>query len=503
MHDKLDSITTKLKDLVEEKVTLGLSVEEETRSRNINRRLQTSVFDASSIIGRQAEKEALVQKLLGDEPSDQNFSIVPIVGMGWVGKTTLARLLYDDKKVKDHFELNAWVCVSDEFDSFNTSKVIFQSVTGVNKEFADLNLLQVDLRDHLGGKIFLLVLDDIWIENYEDWVTLVGPLHACAPGSKIIITTRKEQLLKKLGYGHVNHRLLRTKEFEEEYWKEVLNNEIWRLQNGGGIIPALRLSYDDLSSCLKQLFIYCSLFPKDYMFEKEELVLLWMAEGFLHQSTPSDTTEEHLGHEYFDELLSRSFFQHAPNSESLFVMHDLMNNLATSMASEFFVRLDNETEKIIKKEKLEKYRHMSFVREEYVPYKKFEAFTRAKGLRTFLATSIGGVESSQSFYLSNKIMVDLLPKLPLLRVLCLSHFQISEVPESIGTMRHLRYLNLSQTSITHLPKSVCGLYNLQTLIVFGCHKLAKLPNNFLKLKKLRHFDIRDTPLLDKMPLLVS
>ncbi|KAJ0532942.1 putative leucine-rich repeat domain superfamily [Helianthus annuus] len=143
---------------------------------------------------------------------------------------------------------------------------------------------------------------------------------------------------------------------------------------------------------------------------------------------------------------------------------------------------------------------MSFVREEYVAYKNFEAFTRAKGLRTLLATSIGGVESSRSFYLSNKIMVDLLPKLPLLRVLCLSHFQISEVPESIGTMRHLRYVNLSQTSITHLPKSVCSLYNLQTLIVFGCHKLAKLPNNFLKLKKLRHFDIRDTPLLDKMPL---
>ncbi|KAJ0779490.1 putative P-loop containing nucleoside triphosphate hydrolase, leucine-rich repeat domain superfamily [Helianthus annuus] len=431
--------------------------------------------------------------------------------MGGVGKTTLDRLLYDDKKVKNHFELNAWVCVSYEFDSFNASKVIFQSVTG--------------------GEIFLLVLDDTWIENYEDWVTLVGPLHACALGSKIIITTRKEQLLKKLGYGHLNHRLqtlspddalsllalhalgvknfdshlslqkhgegivkkcdglllalialgrlLRKKEFEEEYWNEVLNNEIWRLQNGGGIIPALRLSYHDLSSCLKQLFIYCSLFPKDYMFEKEELVLLWMVEGFLHQSTPSDTTEEHLGHEYFDELLSRSFFQHAPNSESLFVMHDLMNDLATSMASEFFVRLDNETEKIIKRRS---WRNIVVC----------HLFVRS--LRTFLATSIGGVESSRSFYLSNKIMVDLLPKLPLLRVLCLSHFQISEVPESIGTMRHLRYLNLSQTSITHLPKSVCSLYNLQTLIVFGCHKLAKLPNNFLKLKKLRHFDIRDTPL---------
>ncbi|KAJ0571122.1 putative P-loop containing nucleoside triphosphate hydrolase, leucine-rich repeat domain superfamily [Helianthus annuus] len=549
LRHKLDDITTKLEDLVKEKNSLGLMVKDE-RLKNMSRRNETSLPDASSIVGRHIDKEKLLSRLLADEPCDQNFSIVPIVGIGGIGKTTLARLLYNESQVKSHFELKAWVCVSDEFDIFKISKTIFQAVSRENKEFEDLNLLQMALAEQIKNKRFLLVLDDVWSENYGDWEILVRPFHSGASGSKIIITTRKERLLKKLGLDHLDHlkslshddamslfaqhalgadnfdshptlrplgegivkkcgglplalralgRLLRTKITEED-WDDVLNSVIWEIEGVDEIVPALRLSYHDLPACLKQLFAYCSLFPKDFVFDKDELILLWLAEGFLNQSTTNKSIER-LGHEYFENLLSRSFFQHAPNEESLFVMHDLMNDLATFVAGDTFFRVDNQME--MKKEILAKYRHISFVREKYVAYQKFEAFKGVKSLRTFLAVSTGAKQVSGHFYLSSKILVDLLPGLSLLRVLCLSCFQISEVPEFIGYLRHLRYLNLSRTQIKELPENVGNLYNLQTLIVFSCWSLTKLPKSLLKLKSLRHFDIRDTPFLTKTPLMIG
>ncbi|XP_035837649.1 putative disease resistance RPP13-like protein 1 [Helianthus annuus] len=544
LSPKLDRITTRLQHL--EKQNPGLIVKGEKPKINTNRRNETSLPERD-VVGREVETKKLLNQLLVGESSKENFSILPIVGLGGVGKTTLARILYNDTRVKDHFELMAWVCVSDECDVFKISETIFECVATENKQFKDVNQLQIALREQFKNKRFLLVLDDVWNQNYDDWEILVRPFHSGAAGSRVIMTTRQQDLLKKIGFNHVDNleslshedalsllalhaldvdnfdshetlkpqadgivkkcgglplalkaigRLLRTKTQGEE-WDDVLKSKIWDLENADAIVPALRLSYHDLSADLKRLFAYCSLFPKDFMFDKEELILLWIAEGYLNEST-ADKSPERLGKEYFEKLLSRSFFQPAPNGESFFVMHDLMNDLAAFVAREYFLRFENQTEMAV--EALAKYRHMSFMREDYVGFQKFEAFQRARNLRTLLAVYVGVEQSWNTFYISNKILVDLLPQLKLLRVLSLSHFDISEVPDSICRLDHLRYLNLSRTNISKLPENVGNLYNLQTLIVFGCESLSTLPKSFLKLKKLRHFDIRDTPLLEKLPL---
>ncbi|KAM0069326.1 putative P-loop containing nucleoside triphosphate hydrolase, leucine-rich repeat domain superfamily [Helianthus debilis subsp. tardiflorus] len=545
LSPKLDRITTQLQQLEKQKSDLGLIVKDD-KPKGTSRRNETSLLE-SDVVGREGEREKLINKLLQDEPSKQNFIILPIVGMGGVGKTTLARILYNDTRVKGHFELMAWVCVSDEFDIFKISQTIYQSVAKESKQFTDTNQLQIALKEKLEGKRFLVVLDDVWNENYDDWENLVRPFHSGANGSRVIMTTRKQQLLKKIGFNHLDHlerlshedalsllalhaldvdnfdshatlkpqaegivkkcgglplalkaigRLMRAKT-EEEEWNDVLNSEIWNLESADEIVPALRLSYHDLSADLKRLFAYCSLFPKDFLFEKEEMVLLWVAEGYLNESV-ANKSPECLGHECFEKLLSRSFFQRAPSGEPFFVMHDLMNDLATFVAGEYFLRFDNQME--MTEEALAKYRHMSFIREEYVAFRKFGAFEKARSLRTLLAVYVGVDQGWKKFYLSNKILIDLLPQLPLLRVLSLRRFNIREVPNSIGTLKHLRYLNLSHTNIKELPENVGNLYNLQTLIVSGCESLTNLPKSFFKLKRLRHFDIRNTPLLKKLPL---
>ncbi|XP_076922849.1 putative disease resistance RPP13-like protein 1 [Bidens hawaiensis] len=549
MSSKLNEITTRLNALVVEKNILGL-VNNVERSNRTSRRLEeTSLVDLSRFVGCDGDKKALLEKLLDNESCDEDVSIVSIVGLGGIGKTTLAQVLYNDKKVKEHFKLMSWVCVSDEFDVFNISKAIFKDVGGEDIKFETLNQLQVALTEKLLNKRFLLVLDDVWNENYNEWELLHRPLVVGACGSKIILTTRKTMVasmmdsfqaypldllsheealslfaqhalgkqnfdshptLKSHGEGIVKKcgglplalitlgRVLRTKSNDEE-WEELLNSEIWNLHNESKILPALRLSYYDLPPHLKQMFAYCCLFPKDYLFEKDELVMLWMAEGFLYESSGSKSMES-LGRECFEELESRSFFQKSTNDKFGYTMHELINDLATSVAREFFLMLGDKMDLYGMKESLEKFYHLSFIRESYGIYKNFKTLHRARRLRTFLAMSVTRLNSWQRLYLSNKVVIELLHKLQFLRVLSLANYNVTVVPRSICSLKHMRYLNFSNTDIICLPEQIGDLYNLQSLLVSGCPHLYSLPNSTIKLINLRHLDISDTPMLHKMPL---
>ncbi|XP_071719165.1 putative disease resistance RPP13-like protein 1 [Rutidosis leptorrhynchoides] len=392
MRSMLAEITKRLNGLYENKNMLGVDINTilALRSnRKFERLEETSLLDESPVLGREKDEAAVLEKLLGDESCNQNVSVVCIVGFGGVGKTSLARLLYNNEKVKDYFELTAWVCVSNYFDVLAVSKPIYQAVSGEDNTPPSINSLQEKLKEKLSKKRFLLVLDDVWNEDHQKWKNLEKPLKG-APGSKIIVTTRKakvasamdnvkchnieilsdEDSLSLLAKSAINEhnfdnhpllslaqdiimkckglplaliaigRVLKGKGNDE--WDKLLKSEIWSSDDGeGDILPVLKLSYYDLPLHLKKLFAYCSLFPKDYLFNKNKLVLLWMAEGFISESKRTKTMES-LGRQYFEDLLSRSFFQHSTKNESEYIMHDLMNDLAISVAGEFFFVLDDK-----------------------------------------------------------------------------------------------------------------------------------------------------------------
>ena len=542
MESRVQEMIDTLEAIAQEKDGLGLK--DGGGEKPPSRSPSTSLVDESSVYGMDDIKEEMVQWLLSDN-EDINIDVICIVGMGGAGKTTLAQLLYNHDKVKEHFHMKAWVCVSTEFNLVGVTKSILEAIGCRPTSDGNLDLLQRQLKESITNKKFLLVLDDIWdVEslNWESWERLQAPLLWAAQGSKIVVTSRDDSVANTMGairthrLGKLSPKhcwtlfekiafqdrdsnshlelepigiqivdkcrglplavkslghLLRSK-VEKREWKDVLDSEIWHMQILSRILPSLILSYHHLSPPVKRCFAYCSIFPQDHQFNKEELILLWMAEGLLHpQQNLKERRLEKIGELYFDELLAKSFFQKSiRGKKSCFVMHDLIHELAQHVFEDFCIRVDNG-DKV--KKVSEKARHFLYfhgnneIDDLCVAFNKFEAFVKAKSMRTFL-----DVKPSYwlTFYLlSKRVLQDILPNMRCLRVLSLRDYQISDLPKSIGNLKHLCYLDLSCTSIKILPESVCCLYNLQTMILRGCLHLTELPSRMGKLINLRYLDL--------------
>ncbi|XP_056175257.1 putative disease resistance RPP13-like protein 1 [Syzygium oleosum] len=547
---EVQEINGRLEEIVIRKDRLSLRENVVGKSDYANQRLPSTSLAETQFFGREKEEAQILERLVSEvENSDATLSIVPIVGMGGVGKTALAQWLYNDARVKSYFETRAWVCVSDVFDVFDITKTILRPITGLSCEGEDLNGLQVKLKDSLSGKKFLVVLDDVWNENYGKWTDFLKPFEAGAKGSKIIVTTRnlpvvsirgaspyhleqlsldnctsllafhalgatnfeshpdlerigKELAKKCKGLPLVAKMLggVLCNERNPDKWEAILNNRIWDLPKGkkDEVLPVLKLSYVHLPSYLKRCFAYCAVFPKDYEIERDELVLLWIAEGFLDGQKANEDILR-LGQDHFDELVSRSFLQQSRVDASKFSMHDLLNDLAKSIAGGTCYRSgDSQLAGNEDDASLEKARYASFMTTWHVTSKCLGAYHGMKVLRSLILVRVG--YSGGSFSISSKVLHDLLTNLKYLRVFSLCHCYITEVPHCVGDLKHLRYLNFSYTDIKWLPESISTLCKLQALILRGCRKLSMLPSGITKLVSLQFLDIRDTESLKEMPL---
>uniref|UniRef100_A0A7N0VHA8 NB-ARC domain-containing protein n=1 Tax=Kalanchoe fedtschenkoi TaxID=63787 RepID=A0A7N0VHA8_KALFE len=532
IEEELGKEIKRLQIMTAQKDVLGLKEESEPAPYK-NRWLSSSVANETShIYGRLVDTCMIMRQLNSREGNDDVFRVIPIVGMGGIGKTTLASMVFHEYKSLTEFDLKGWVHVLDGFDVRNVIESLLESISG-QKSTVDscLEYLQQKLKKKLQGKRFFIVLDDYRSTKSEDWDELKICFSVGDVGSRVIVTTRnievahsvttshdlpyelkklsrneswllfenfvfrdrnssKHPLLKYIGLEIVNRckgipmnikmigELLLSKGYDETEWRRVLNSKIW---GSTKIIPSLMLSYYDLPLGLQNCFAYCSIFPKKYSFTMEEVTVLWIGEGLIKRFCEGNRYED-VAIKYFTHLRSKFFFQESSSDSSKFVMPDLVHDLAMNVSMGLCVDLHNVNVQS---------RRLSYIqgKDEFM-LKYMSGKKLLNHLRTFLPLKENGFPKKEGgFYFDKKLFGDLLSNFKLLRVLSLSGYGISKLPDSVGDMKLLRYLDLSFTYIDNLSDMICRLYNLQILLLSDCHKLERFPTEICNLNNLRRLDL--------------
>ncbi|XP_015947869.2 putative disease resistance RPP13-like protein 1 [Arachis duranensis] len=520
MVEKMEGVVTRIEDLGKQKDFLGL---EKIPTGGSSWRTPTSSLERGNVYGREDDKKALVQML--NDNNEHHLSVIAIVGIGGVGKTTLAQWLYNNQEeFMKGFDLKAWVCVSEKFEVVETTRNVIKQLHGGTCSLDDFNSLQNALKEELSNKKFFIILDDVWSDDGDKWSNFMTPFQQNGnKGSIVLLTTRGENVslavqncrpyfltklsedycwsvfaenasfqqsngraaLEEIGRKIVKKcdglplaaetlgRLLRTKHDVEE-WNKILMSDIWEFPvEKSKIIPALLISYFHLPPHLKRCFVYSALYPKDYVFEKDDLILLWMAEDILPPPKRGKSLEE-VGCECFDELTSRLFFTKSEGFGNYFVMHDLLHDLAIFLAGDFYCN----SEELGKEEEIKIQTRHLFVDLSQCSSKLYNSILKVESLRTLL---LFGDFSSPNCNIE-AATCEILSKCKYLRVLSLT--KLDEVPNLIGELIHLRYLNLSWTDIKTLPESLCNLCNLQILKLYQCSELTTLPSGLHNLVNL-------------------
>ncbi|GLT32418.1 hypothetical protein SLA2020_070880 [Shorea laevis] len=485
----------------------------------------THSFLDSKFESRRDEDVTEIVNLLTEQRSHQHpISVISLIGMAGVGKTTLAKLLYKEIKNRNLFDEVAWVCVSDDFDEQAILKGMLeyhdQNAGGIN----NIDVLLKRLEEKLEKKTFLLVLDDVWEDNSNTWATFSGLLSKFVKtsGNSIVVTTRKEGVASSIAeclplQRHPLKRLsdddcwliIKEKVFGSteasipdqqleaigrdiakqcgglplianvlggtmcnvkgvDGWSSMKDKIVWNLKDGDQIKFVLKLSFDHLPSHMKKCFSFCSVFPKDFNFKKDDLIQHWMAQGFLCPS--SQEMMEDIGNKYVSDLISNCLFQDVERDKYgniiSFKMHDVVHDLALFVSEGEALILKNDS-----------IREKSCIRHLRVPS---SAVVDPTILRD-VAPKLHSLFSEVDFCSMSKMDVKSI------RSLSVREADGDKLPVSPSKLKHLRYFDISNTKIRALPKSFSKLYNLQTLKLMRCYDLQKLPDGMENLISLRHF----------------
>ncbi|GLT65134.1 hypothetical protein SLA2020_375840 [Shorea laevis] len=534
----IKEINERLDEIAKDRVRYQLT---DTPTRLPKRKESTSFIDGSNFVGRDEVKKEIIGHLLCETSKEgETYQTISIVGMGGIGKTALAKLIYNDEEVQQHFTSTIWAWVSDIFDESNVAKTIITKLEDLHKgaalqmESVPLNALLERICKSIEGKKYLLVLDDVWTENDEDFGELNVTFKRGAAGSRILVTTRKDTVSRVMGSSHTIHletlsqdlcwsilkkialRERDRKTCEEltpvglriaekckglplvaktlgghlqfkttrKEWEDVLNSELWRMDvvHKDVFVPLL-LSYYDLPSPVKQCFKYCASFTKDAAVFTCCVIARWKAHGCLGFNDGDDSLWELKGMEYLKCLEARSFlqiedFDPCYGQYAKCRMHDLVHDFALFLTKgEFLEEVISKGDKSMKMNSERTCRHLVVTLESGLNFP--ESISDVEKLRSL------DVSSFEEGVISDGALRNWINKACRLRALTTNGYPSSTIPEEIGNLLHLRSLCVhANLHMKRLPKAIGRLHNLQFLDLHWCSNLERLPNEVENLVNL-------------------
>ncbi|OIW13308.1 hypothetical protein TanjilG_02828 [Lupinus angustifolius] len=496
-------------------------------------RLSSIFIEESEVVGFESPRDELVGWLL--EGAAERTAI-SVVGMGGLGKTTLAKLVFDSQNVTGHFDCCAFIIVS---QSYTIRGLLIEMIEQFCKETLeplpqnmhkmDEKTLITEVRQYLQQKRYLVFFDDVWKLDFSDEIELAMPNNN--KGSRIIITTRMmhvaeffkkafpvrvqslqllppnkawELFCKKTFRYEIDQNcplelmdmsneivqkckglplaivaiggLLSTKAKTMIEWKKLTRNLSLELECNAhltNLTKILSLSFDDLPYYLKACMLYFGVYPENNSISTGRLTRQWIAEGFVKNE--GKRTLEEVAKEYLTELIHRSLVQVSKLGCDGKIKRCQVHGLLREV--------------IMRKMKDLSFCH--FVHEDDQPIevglaRRLSIATSSKDvLSCAVHLSIRAVHIFEKGELPEDFMTKIFAKFKHLKVLDFEDSSLNYVPDNLGNFLHLRYLNLRNTKVQALPKSIGNLHNLETLDLRQTI-VHQLPSEIKKLTKLRH-----------------